>query len=123
MVNTDQVSVYFPGDTAVGPHFQEIKETMQKPVDLALMPIGPIEPASMMRTVHLDSKDAYEMSRMLGSKQHIPIHYGTFSLGMAPKKSDLECLREEWKSPANLHILKVGDFLEWNGTEFVEHLN
>ncbi|KAH0788800.1 MBL fold metallo-hydrolase [Histomonas meleagridis] len=120
MVNTDQVSVYFPGDTAVGPHFQEIKETMEKPIDLALMPIGPIEPYAMMRTVHLDGKDAYEMSRILGSKQHIAIHYGTFPLGMDPKRPELDILREQWTSSEDLHILKVGGYLEWNGTEFVE---
>ena len=113
----DDVTVFFPGDTAIGPHFAELRETLGKQLDLALMPIGPQEPACWMRVVHLDPVDAYEMAKVLNVKDVIPIHYGTFPLGQEPKVPDLELLNSVWKDD-NLHVINVGDFLEWNGTKF-----
>ena len=113
-----KIDVYFPGDTAVGPHFEELRNTLYKQIDLAMMPIGPIEPRGMMRTVHMDSKDAYEMNLIMCPKKVFPIHYGTFPLGLEPKKTDIEELKDAWKGE-NLDILIVGDFVEWNGNEFV----
>lgn len=115
-----KIDIYFPGDTAVGPHFKEIKNTLDKQVDLVLMPIGPIEPYNFMRAIHLDPKDAYEMNKELGARKAIPIHYGTFALGVKGTKTDLEMLKEDWKDD-NIDKIIVGDFVEWNGTEFKAH--
>ena len=114
---SQKIDVYFPGDTAVGPHFEEIKNTLDKQVDLVMMPIGPIEPYSFMRNIHLDPKDAYEMNLKLDARKAFPIHYGTFALGVKSQKPILDMLKNDWKDN-NMDILVPGDFVEWNGNEF-----
>lgn len=118
LLKYNNVTIFYPGDTAIGPHFTEIREDNGAPIDLALMPIGPQNPQQMMRAVHLDPKEAYEMSLNLEAKDCIPIHYGTFPLGTAVEISDVELLRKEWKKD-NIHILPAGGFMEWNGERFV----
>ncbi|OHS98555.1 Zn-dependent hydrolase of beta-lactamase [Tritrichomonas foetus] len=115
----DGVNVYYTGDTAIGPHFSEVKESVKGKIDLVLLPIGPQEPACWMRVVHLDPVDAYDMAKVLEAAQVIPIHYGTFPLGQEPAVPDLVLLNQVWKED-NLHILPVGEYMEYNGKEFVE---
>lgn len=117
LIESDKVSVYFPGDTAVGPHFQEVRDTAQRQIDLVMMPIGPQEPDGMMRWVHLSPAEAHDMALVLGSKVVYPIHYGTFALGTRPKRSDLEVLLEAWTED-NLKVLPIGGYVEWNGEMF-----
>lgn len=114
------IKIYFPGDSAVGPHFKEINETFGG-VDLAMMPIGPQEPSDTMKAVHMDPKDAYEMSLNLHAKKVFPIHYGTFPLGLEPKIDDITLLKKVWGNDG-LSIIQIGEFLEWNGKEFVKSL-
>jgi N-acyl-phosphatidylethanolamine-hydrolysing phospholipase D len=72
------IKVYFGGDTAydqkvfvnVGQRFPGI--------DLALLPIGPIEPREIMRRFHTDPGEAVQAFIDLGAKRMVPIHYDTF---------------------------------------------
>ena len=72
------LKVYFGGDTsydqadfvATGKRFPAI--------DLALLPIGPIEPRDLMRRFHMDPREAVQCFADLGAKRMVPIHYGTF---------------------------------------------
>ena len=121
LISSPDVVVYFPGDTAAGGHFAEVKEVSERPVDLALMPIGPQEPKEMMRLVHMNPEDAMVMSRMLGARTVVPIHYGVFSLGAHPEVDDLTLLRSHWESGGEgiaLNPLPVGGYVEWNGQQF-----
>ena len=113
----NNISIYFPGDTGIGPHFLEIKEYLNKPLDLALMPIGPQEPSNIMRAVHLNPLDAIDMSLIMNSKAFLPIHWGCFGLGMKPEINDIDLLRQNWIS-GDLFILKVGGCLKWNNYKF-----
>ena len=47
-------------------------------IDLALLPIGPIAPAEMMRAHHLDPAQALVAMDDLGAEQLVPIHFGTW---------------------------------------------
>jgi L-ascorbate metabolism protein UlaG (beta-lactamase superfamily) len=118
LITASDISIYFPGDTAVGPHFAEVRELAGKPIDLALMPIGPTEPARMMRTVHLNAQDTFDMSEILQARKVYPIHWGAFSLGEKPAVDDIVALRNVWRGDT-LEIINVGYYLEWNGAEFV----
>lgn len=115
----DGIKIYFPGDSAIGPHFKEINNTFGD-IDLAMMPIGPQEPSDTMKAVHMDPKDAYEMSLDLGAKKVFPIHYGTFPLGLEPKIDDITLLKNCWKNDT-LSVINVGEFMEWNGNEFIKN--
>ncbi|OHS97381.1 Zn-dependent hydrolase of beta-lactamase [Tritrichomonas foetus] len=112
----DNKTIYFPGDTAIGPHFAEVRNYVGKPIDLVMMPIGPQNPKAMMRKVHVDPTDARDMALILEAQTVVPIHYGTFPLGMEVEVSDIELLRRTWtECPLRLRVLKVGgrvDFID-----------
>jgi L-ascorbate metabolism protein UlaG (beta-lactamase superfamily) len=112
------VIVYFPGDSAIGPHFAEVREIAERPIDLALMPLGPSEPKWMMRRSHLDARDVFAMAQVLQARRVYPIHWGCFALGQKPEISDITQLRLAW-SGENLEVLRVGEFLEWEDGQFV----
>ncbi|KAK8875569.1 hypothetical protein M9Y10_005738 [Tritrichomonas musculus] len=114
LIQYKDVSIYFAGDTAIGPHFQEVRNFVGKPIDLALMPIGPQNPPEMMRAVHLNPQDVKDMSDILEAKVVIPIHYGTFALGSQVETPDLVLLRQCWTGFDNLLPLITGGYAELN---------
>lgn len=72
------LKVYFGGDTAYAPtQFAETQERFPE-LDLAILPIGPIEPHSLMRRYHLDPDEAMHAFLDLGAKRMLPVHYDTF---------------------------------------------
>ncbi len=72
------LKVYFGGDTAYAQRF--FVETGERfpGIDLALLPIGPIEPRSIMRRFHLDPREALQAFIDLGARRMVPVHYDTF---------------------------------------------
>ncbi len=72
-------SVYFAGDTAMGIHFQFIRERLGAP-DLALLPIGAYEPRWFMSEVHMNPAEAVEAHRILGARRSLAMHYGAFQM-------------------------------------------
>ena len=75
-------TIYFAGDTAMGPHFTQIGQRYD--IDIALMPIGAYKPEFIMKANHLDPQEAYEAFKALKAKKMIPMHYGTFKLSDEP---------------------------------------
>jgi N-acyl-phosphatidylethanolamine-hydrolysing phospholipase D len=95
------LKVYFGGDSAYDQRiFVETAQRFPK-IDLALLPIAPIEPRSVMRRLHMDPGEAVQAFVDLGAGRMVPIHYGTFvtstdepsdplrELTIAQKKVDL----------------------------------
>ncbi len=74
------VTVYFGGDSAYGPHYKETRKRFPH-IDLALLPISPIQPRSFMRKSHVDPDEAVVAFEDLGARWMLPIHYGTFVNG------------------------------------------
>lgn len=72
------IKVYFGGDTAYDQ--KNFVETGQrfKDIDLALIPIAPIEPRTFMRSYHIDPQEAVQAFFDLGAMRMVPIHYDTF---------------------------------------------
>lgn len=72
------LKVYFAGDTAYDA--KAFLETAQRfpEIDLALLPIAPIEPRDFMRRTHMDPREAVQCFFDLGARWMVPIHYGTF---------------------------------------------
>jgi N-acyl-phosphatidylethanolamine-hydrolysing phospholipase D len=75
--------VFFAGDTGAFPGFGTIGRRLG-PFDLAALPIGAYEPASMMRPVHLNPEEAVDAARALGARRTLGIHWGTFDLTDEP---------------------------------------
>jgi L-ascorbate metabolism protein UlaG (beta-lactamase superfamily) len=87
-----------------------------------MMPIGPKEPADMMRVVHLNPSDALDMSVVLEAQSVFPIHYGSFGFGAKPAGEDeITELRRRFRESNNetLHVIETGQRVEWNGERFV----
>lgn len=72
------LKVYFGGDSAYDQKM--FVETAQRfpNLDLALIPIAPIEPRSVMRRYHMDPREAVQAFVDLDAARMVPIHYGTF---------------------------------------------
>jgi len=72
------LKVYFGGDSAYDQKmFVETGERFPN-LDLALIPIGPTEPRSLMRRYHMDPSEAVQAFIDLDAARMVPIHYGTF---------------------------------------------
>jgi L-ascorbate metabolism protein UlaG (beta-lactamase superfamily) len=72
------LKVYFGGDTAYDTRaFAETGARFPN-LDLALLPIAPIEPRDFMRRTHMDPREALQAFFDLGARRMVPIHYGTF---------------------------------------------
>jgi len=74
-------TVFFAGDTGYDPEmFREIGRKFA--IDIALIPIAPIEPHDFMKRVHTDPREALQIFEDVGAKFMIPIHHRTFVQGL-----------------------------------------
>jgi L-ascorbate metabolism protein UlaG (beta-lactamase superfamily) len=71
--------LYFTGDSAWGPHFEEIGH-FAGPFDLALLPIGAYEPRWFMQQVHMNPEESVRAFAALRTRQALAMHFGTFKL-------------------------------------------
>ncbi len=83
------MTVYFGGDT--GYDSSMFKETRKRfpSIDVAFLPIAPINPREYTKGRHTDPRDALQIYRDLNAKTMVPIHFDTYqesldSLGEAP---------------------------------------
>ena len=74
---------YHAGDSALFEGFAEIGRRAG-PIDLACLPIGAYEPASIMRPVHLDPEQAVQAALDLRAAAVVGMHFGTFDLTDEP---------------------------------------
>ena len=115
--NINSKTIYFAGDTAYGNHFTEIFNNF-KNIDLALLPIGPIEPNHIVVNSHLNSKQAIQSFFDLNAKQFIPMHWGTFEIGTENFDEPINQLQYQWKlsqeklKNKKLIISRIGECLE-----------
>jgi L-ascorbate metabolism protein UlaG (beta-lactamase superfamily) len=72
-------SVYFAGDTGLGPHFRTIRERLGAPT-VALLPIGAYQPEWFMSPSHMSPAQAVVAHRALAATTSVAIHWGTFDL-------------------------------------------
>ena len=85
--------VYFAGDSGFTAQFGAIRERLGAP-DLALLPIGAYEPRWFMEAVHMNPEDAVRAFMMLGARQAVGMHFGTFQLTDEPVDAPLEDLAQ-----------------------------
>ena len=78
-IRTANPRVFFSGDTGLTPEYEEIR-TRLGPFDLVMLEIGAWHPA--WGHVHLGPANALEALRLLGGGRFLPVHWGTFNLGL-----------------------------------------
>lgn len=107
------LKVYFGGDTAYDQRlFVETGERFPN-LDLALLPIGPIEPHEIMGRFHTDPAEALQAFFDLGAKRLVPVHYDTFvnstdEVGDALKQ--LDAAKKKWDlGPREVVPVAIGE--------------
>lgn len=71
--------LFFCGDTAWGPHLQQIGDRLG-PFDVALLPIGAYDPRWFMNTVHMNPEEAVLAHHAVRARTSIAMHFGVFKL-------------------------------------------
>jgi len=105
-------TVYFAGDSAYGKHFSEIGQLFHP--DVALLPISPCWPQWYYRQMHMNPDQALQAFEDLKARKMVPIHWGTFSLGLEPVTRPIEWLKEKAAATnrtEQVHILHSGETL------------
>ena len=110
ILNYQNKSIYFAGDSAPGTHFKEIGERYK--IDIALLPIGGYEPEFIMKENHLNPQEAFDAFKQLKAKQMIPMHYGTFDLSDEPLDEPLKWMKLiAAENSDDICFLKAGEIL------------
>ena len=115
MIEHDGFKVYFAGDTAWSKHFKVIGHIF-KSIDVAIMPIGPNEPEHE-REHHVTSEEAGNGFLHLNARWFVPMHWGTFRLGMDKFKEPVYRIRAWWEvnklqcAGKVLKVAKVGELV------------
>jgi L-ascorbate metabolism protein UlaG (beta-lactamase superfamily) len=95
---TENLKVFFPGDTGYGAHFKEINEKMGA-MDVSFLPIGAYEPRWFMEQQHMNPEEAVLAHKDLHSYLSIGTHFRTFQLtneGIDQPVIDLEVALEKY---------------------------
>ena len=82
-IESPRLRLYFAGDTGYGPVFGDLGRE-RGPFDVALLPIGAYEPASIMKPVHLNPEEAVAAGRDLSARTLVAMHWGTIVLTDEP---------------------------------------
>lgn len=103
---------YHAGDTAFFDGFREIGQRLG-PIDWAMLPIGAYEPRWFMHPQHLDPDEAAAAFEMLGARNLVAMHWGTFKLTDEPVGEPPERIRSLWRAQGladeRLWLLDVGE--------------
>ena len=86
VIAAERHKVFFSGDTGLSPLFEEIGR-QHGPFDLVMLEVGAFHPA--WGSIHLGPENALTVFEMLGGGTLLPVHWGTFNLGL-----------HDWDEPA-----------------------
>ncbi len=109
-------SVYFAGDTGyAGDSFRATHSRFPN-LDLALIPIGPVEPRELMARVHVGPREALQAFLDLGATTMVPIHFDTFvsttdHVGDAPRLLEL-ARKQRGIDKDRVRTLEIGELFE-----------
>ena len=111
LIQRDERTVYFAGDSAYGDHFSEVSATAD--IDLALLPVSGYIPRWLMANRHMTPSQVVEAFEDLKAKHMIPIHWGSFSLSLEPVGQPIERLKQIIDERSDLreriHIVPHGE--------------
>ncbi|MEO5903400.1 MAG: MBL fold metallo-hydrolase [Gemmatimonadaceae bacterium] len=117
-VRSPEKTVFFAGDTALHPDFEEITRRFG-PFDVSILPIGAYDPRWFMHNVHMDPSEAVKafvaMQNTNGLAGGIMVgsHWGTFRLTDEPIDEPPFLARQSWAEAGlvsdRLWILSAGE--------------
>lgn len=103
------LTLYFAGDTGYDEAmFRKIGARFPK-LDVALLPIAPMEPHALMGQWHMNPEEAARAFAALGAKAMIPIHYDTFINSLDTPGTAIPTLARSINDPARVVVLRIGE--------------
>jgi L-ascorbate metabolism protein UlaG (beta-lactamase superfamily) len=110
VIRSARHSVFFSGDTGLTTEYTDIAARLG-PFDLVMLEIGAWDPA--WGDMHLGPDNALKAVALLGGDAFLPVHWGTFRLGLHPWDQPPERLLElSAKSAARLVMPRLGEPVE-----------
>jgi len=101
VLTTARRRLFFSGDTGLTDELAAIAQRFA-PFDVVMLEIGAWHPA--WGSIHLGPANALEAFRLLGGGTLLPVHWGTFDLGLHPWAEPAETLLE-LAAPAGARVL------------------
>jgi L-ascorbate metabolism protein UlaG (beta-lactamase superfamily) len=92
VIESERHKLFFSGDTGLTRDFYTIAER-HGPFDVTMLEIGAYHPA--WGSIHLGPENALEAFDWLGGGSLLPVHWGTFDLGLHPWHEPAETLLEQ----------------------------
>jgi len=118
VIRSPRHTVFFSGDTGLTTEYQSIRERFG-PFDLVMLEVGAFHPS--WGDMHLGPENALKALALLGGGTFLPIHWGTFALGMHPWDQPAETLLQlAPRSGAQLMMPRLGAPTEPAHAEVVE---
>lgn len=118
------LTVYFGGDTAYDKEAFRATGARFPGLDLAILPIGPVEPPEFTRPNHIDGREALQAFFDLGAAHMLPVHYDTFAHGVDPPGYAAEVLRRAVRATAveerQIHLIPIGAQLTLHPTGAIQ---
>lgn len=113
VIEGEDGSIYFAGDTAYGPFLDLIKKRFGD-FRLTILPIGNYEKRWFMKNQHMNPDDAIKAHKLLNSKQSVGMHFSTFAEHPeqtidAHEKDLLIVLKKYGINESKFWILKFGE--------------
>ena len=110
VIRSPRHAVFFSGDTGLTSEYAEIRARFGQ-FDLMMLEIGAFDPA--WGDMHLGPDNALEAAKLIGADVFLPIHWGTFPLGLHHWDQPAERLLElAPKSPARLLMPRLGEAIQ-----------
>jgi L-ascorbate metabolism protein UlaG (beta-lactamase superfamily) len=118
VIRSPRHTVFFSGDTGLTTEYGNIRERFG-PFDLVMLEVGAFHPS--WGDMHLGPENALKALALLGGGTFLPIHWGTFALGMHPWDQPAETLLQlAPRSGAQLMMPRLGKPTEPAHAERVE---
>ena len=96
-VITGEHRFYHSGDTGFFPGFEAIGSVFPG-IDVAVLPLGAYEPAWFMGPQHMRPADSVRAFELLGARNFLGMHWGTFDLSDEPLDGGIDEARLAFKS-------------------------
>lgn len=105
-------TVFVGGDTGYHPAlFKDIGQRFS--IDLALLPIAPIEPRDFMRFAHVEPAEALQIFTDVNATYMVPMHHRTLLQGFDPTETfaveQLQALAERQGVRERVIVLEIGE--------------
>jgi N-acyl-phosphatidylethanolamine-hydrolysing phospholipase D len=103
------LTVYFAGDTGYDEAMFKAIAKRFPSIDVALLPIAPMEPHKLMGAWHMNPAEAVRAFKVLGAKTFIPMHYDTFINSLDTPGTAIPTLLKAAPPGTNIAVLKIGE--------------